>query len=191
MVFSRRLPGKQHDLTLFLFFFYWLCSLTAVKVSSSGQAVIILRLWTWPFKLARNGRRFLLLLFSETVFVLFHCCRVNVLDERCSKGPSLFTHTLMLLFVLVKIQPPLFFTQVLLLQQQQSGSFFNLTHVLKAVSSGFFSSCLWLQNCFSEASLLKLGFIQDPCVTEICLGHVTNTSANHKPQSLVAGAEER
>lgn len=31
-----------------------------------------------------------------------------------------------------------FFTQVLLLQQQQSGSFFNLTHVLKAVSPVFF-----------------------------------------------------
>lgn len=87
MVFSRHLPGKQHDLTLFLFFVYWPCSLTPVKVSSNSQAVVILGLWTWPFKPARNSRRFLLLLFSETVFVLFRSCRVNVLNEGAAKVP--------------------------------------------------------------------------------------------------------
>lgn len=33
--------------------------------------------------------------------------------------------------------------------------------------------------------------MQDPNVTGICLGRLTNMSTNNKPQSIVVGAEEK
>lgn len=82
-----------------------------------------------------------------------------------------------------------FSTKVLLLQQQQLGSLSNFTPSSRQFLLFFFSPCV----CDYRAVFQKtsLEFIQDPNVSEICLGHLTHTSPNNKPQLLVAGAEEK